>query len=143
MPEFGSNDIAISAPYFQIGESVANARYRWSCHDRGDEPFVILQWTLSGEGVYENGSGPVPVPPEHAFLAVVPEDSSYYFPPNSDVPWVFTWINFYGPLACDLARRFKKEFGSVIPLASRGAAAAAFRRLLALTAQSQLPDRAR
>jgi AraC-like DNA-binding protein len=104
---------------------------------------VILQWTVSGEGIYEDARGAVPVPPEHAFLAVVPEDASYYYPPDHDDPWVFTWINFYGPVACDLLRRFKNEFGAVMPLGSRGAAAAAFRRLLTLTAQSESPDRAR
>jgi AraC family transcriptional regulator of arabinose operon len=104
---------------------------------------VILQWTLSGEGLYEDENGPKPVPADHAFIAVVPERSAYYYPSTQQEPWVFTWINFYGSLAHDLLKRFQAEFGPVVPLSSRGAAAAAFRRLLTTAAQGTSSDRSR
>lgn len=138
-----SHDIAITVPYSNVGETVTSPRYRWNCFDRGDEPFVTIQWTLSGSGVYEDEHGPKPVPPEHAFIAIVPERAVYYYPPTNQEPWVFTWLNFYGSFACEIMRRFKAEFGPVVPLSSRGAAAASLRRLLAMTSPGEAPDRSR
>lgn len=141
--ESESRDIGISVPYFEIGQTISNSRYRWGCEDRGDEPFVIIQWTLSGEGIYEDNRGPIAVPSGHAFIAVIPERSSYYYSPAQQEPWICTWINLYGAFGCDLARKFKAQFGPVVPLSSRGATAAALRRLLTLTAQADKLDRSR
>jgi len=122
--------IELSVPYLQRREVVSNSRYRWNCWDRGKNPYVILQWTLSGEGVFEGKKGRFRVPADHAFIAVVPEPSSYYYPQDQREPWVFSWLNFYGSMACGLFLKLQAEFGPVIPLSSRGAAAAALRRLL-------------
>jgi AraC-like DNA-binding protein len=134
-------NIDISVPYFQANEMVSTPRYRWNCADRGAEPFVILQWTHSGEGVYENRRGAQRVPKDHAFVAVVPEDSSYYYPPDATEPWVFGWMNWYGAFACDLLRRFQARFGPVIPLSPRGGAAAALRRLVILSSRAGARER--
>ena len=120
-------DIALSMPFFRSSETVTSPKYRWLCHDRGTESFVILQWTLSGEGVFDGSQGPQRVRLGHAFLAVLPEKSTYYYPPEAREPWTFSWFNFYGTFACDLFRRFQLRFGPVIPLAPRGLAAAALR----------------
>ena len=134
-------DIALSMPYFRVKETVTTSRYRWGCHDRGTEPFVILQWTRSGEGVFENRRGAQRVPKDHAFLAILPERASYYYPPEARQPWVFGWYNWYGTFACDLFRRMQARFGPVIPLSSRGAAAAALRRLLAIAGEPVAAER--
>jgi AraC-like DNA-binding protein len=128
-------DIDISLPYFRDNQTAASPRYRWRCDDRGAEPFVILQWTQSGEGLFENARGAQRVPKDHAFIAVVPEHSSYCYPPDATAPWVFTWMNWYGAVACALFRRFQARFGPVIPLSPRGAAAAALRRVATLATQ--------
>ncbi len=135
-------DLAISLPYFQVDQIVTTPRYRWNCHERGAEPFVILQWTQSGEGIFEGSRGAQRVPKDHAFIAIVPERSSYHYPAEAREPWVFTWMNWYGTFACDLFRRLQRRFGPVIPLASRGGAAAALRRLLALAAEPASAERA-
>ena len=134
-------DIAFFMPYLKEKQTVTTPRYRWNCFDRGAEPFVILQWTLSGEGIYENRSGAQRVPKDHAFLAVVPERSSYYYPSDAREPWVFTWINWYGAFACEIFQQFQTRFGPVIPLSSRGAAAAALRRLMAIAADPTVQER--
>lgn len=136
-----ATDIEISAPYFHANEVVFTPRYRWNCHDRGAEPFVILQWTHSGEGVYENNRRAQRVLKDHAFLAIVTERSSYYYPPDGREPWVFSWINWYGNFACNLFRKFQERFGSVIPLSPRGGAAAALRRLLKPAIRTAAQDR--
>lgn len=140
MPSAASRDISLAPSYYKDEETITHPRYRWNCWERGDRPFVILQWTRSGAGVYENKQGRWPVPAHHAFVAVVPERSTYYYPAEARDPWVFTWVNFYGTLACDLFRKFQSEFGPVIPLSAQGASAAALRRLLTLTGRT---DRSR
>jgi AraC-like DNA-binding protein len=130
-----SADIALPMTYFRVNETITTPRYRWNCYDRGASPFVILQWTQSGEGVFENRRGALRVPKDHAFLAVLPERSSYYYPPEARAPWVVTWLNWYGSLACDLFRNIQARFGPVLPLSSRGAAAATLRRLMAAASE--------
>jgi AraC-like DNA-binding protein len=134
-------DIAFSMPYFRLKESISSPRYRWNCSDRGEERFVIMQWTHSGEGVFENRRGAQRVPKDHAFISLVPERATYYYPPEARDPWVFTWANWYGTLAYEIFRRFQARFGPVIPLSSRGAAAAAFRRLIALASEPAATER--
>jgi len=134
------NALIFSTPTVEQ-EVTTRSRYRWDSRHRGETPFVILQRTRSGEGVYENERERWPVPVDHAFIAVVPENSTYYYPPEGREPWAFTWMNFSGTLACTLFRAFQDEFGPVVFLASHGAAAAALRRLELLTARTEQTDR--
>jgi AraC-like DNA-binding protein len=124
-------------------EVTARSRYRWDSSNRGDSPFVILQWTHKGEGIYETEHERLPVPADHAFISVVPENAVYYYPPEGREPWAFTWINFRGTMAGTLFRAFQREFGPVVYLSPHGAAAAAFRRLEKLAATAVQPDRRR
>jgi AraC-like DNA-binding protein len=131
-------DPALSvASYYSDKERRASPRYRWNNWERGDQPFVILQWTLSGEGRFESARGVQPVPEEFAFVALVPGRSTYFYPPEGREPWVFSWLNFYGDLAYELFRAFETKFGPVIPLPRRSAAASALRRLFSLIAKSK------
>ncbi len=109
--------VLISAPFGRAHEAVASARYRWRCDGRGREPFVIVQHTLEGAGRFaRDGADPVAVPAGFAFVAVTPEPAGYDFPPGARGPWVFRWINFYGPMAVELWRRFRAAVGPVAPL---------------------------
>jgi len=119
----------------------ARSRYRWNAYDRGGNPFVIFQWTHSGEGVFECTRGQLRVPAEHAFVAITPERSTYYYPPDGYEPWAFRWMNFSGILAISLFKAFQDEFGPVVFLSSQGAAAAVLRRLTGLHSKTDQPDR--
>ena len=130
--------VELSVPYWQRKQIISSPRYSWNCWDRGKTPFVILQWTLSGEGLFAGQAGSFRVPAEHAFIAVVPERSTYSYPVENGEPWIFSWLNFSGSLACSLFHKLQAEFSPVIPLSSRGAAAASLRRLLSRGAS---PDR--
>jgi len=128
-PEY-RDSVWFSIPIFGEREAVTSHRYRWKCDDRGDDPFAIVQWTQEGEGVFVSERGTFKVPAGYAFVAIVPERSDYYYSPKGKQPWVFDWINVYGSVACEIFRKFRSEFGSVVPLPLQGAAAASFRGLL-------------
>jgi len=119
----------------------ARSRYRWDSFNRGGNPFVIFQWTQSGEGVFDCERGKLRLTEDHAFVAVVPEKSSYYYPPYGREPWAFRWMNFSGSLAITLFQAFQDEFGPVVFLSPQGAAAVALRRLQALVMKTGQQDR--
>lgn len=139
-PEF-IGSIWFSIPVFDAKETVSSPRYKWNCYDRGDDPFVIVQWTLSGEGIFECEKGTYKVPAGYAFVAIVSETSSYYYPPKAKEPWVFGWFNVYGSIACEIFRKFQSEFGPVVPLPLQSATATAFRRLITCLSNPEGPNR--
>jgi AraC-like DNA-binding protein len=109
-------DILISTPYACSHETVATSRYRWDCSNRGNEPFVILQYTLAGEGRFELAGRAHAVPAGHAFIALVPEGARYFYPAEARGPWSFLWLNYYGAWSVELWRGLREEFGPVIAL---------------------------
>jgi AraC-like DNA-binding protein len=131
--------LLISLPFAEKYDSAQSARYYWHSNQRGNEPFVIIQRTLTGSGVFEIGGKAWPVPPQSAFIAIIPENSIYYFPKEAEVPWSFSWINFYGALGVSLAREFRNTFGPVVPLPERTEAARRYHRL-ALPEDGKIPD---
>lgn len=117
-PFYSSEDLMLSCPFSGISEKVSSKSYFYDNSRRGEDCFVIIQRTESGRGVFQSGRRRDEVPPGFAFVAVVPERSRYYF--EASKPWVFTWINFYGGLALDLARAIRDAHGPVVPFPSDG-----------------------
>jgi AraC-like DNA-binding protein len=96
-------------------------RYRWDNRRRGTDPFVIMQLTLRGEGRFRDRDGKIhAVTPGHAFIALLPEDTAYFYPEDATRPWVFSWLNLYGDLALNLWRGLRDTAGPVVPLTRRG-----------------------
>jgi AraC-like DNA-binding protein len=133
--------IWFSIPVFSAKETVSSLRYKYNNLDRGDDPFAIVQWTQSGEGVFVCERGTFKVPAGYAFVSVVPEVSNYYYPPKAKEPWVFEWFNVYGSMACEVFRKFQAEFGPVVPLPLQSATATAFRRLITCLSNPEGPNR--
>ena len=106
----------IQVPFVKLRETHSSPRYHWDNAQRGDGPFVMLQYTKKGEGRFEFEGLIRPVPPGHAFVAVVPEKSRYFYPPDARAPWVFSWINFYGELGLRLWRELREQAGPVLAL---------------------------
>jgi len=96
---------------------------------------VIIQVTASGEGWWEEKGERTPVPPGHAFIAIVPEPSSYGYPPKGTNPWRFSWLNLYSPLALRLWSEFRQRFGAVLPLPVHSPAGLRHAALLGLLAK--------
>ncbi len=104
-------------PFGKSGEKEDSARYDWNNAARGDEAFVIFQYTYRGAGGFSLGGKEYAVPPGHAFIAILPEASRYYYPPQAREPWRFSWVNFYGDLALRLWGGLRERSGPVIALA--------------------------
>lgn len=132
--------LIVSVPYASAFEKRKNARYRWTCSERGNVGFVILQRTLSGRGLFDCQGIEHEVPAGHAFVSVVPEDAEYRYPADSKEPWAFDWINFYGKLAIDFWTQFRKDHGPVIPLEGRSIAGSALTRLIRSVEQRSFVD---
>jgi len=140
MTSFEDSLLGISAPFGEGFQKVTSSRYYWDNEQRSDEQFVIIQRTISGQGIFSWEGGRWSVPPEHAFLAVVPEKSSYHYPDAAAGPWTFSWVNFYGPLAALLGRGLRTLHGPVLPLPKRSAACAAFDSITAKAERRVVSD---
>ncbi|MFA7343720.1 MAG: helix-turn-helix domain-containing protein [Terrimicrobiaceae bacterium] len=122
-------------------EKRSNSRYYWECRNRGDNAFVILQWTRHGAGFFELEGRRQPVPESTAFLALVPESSAYGYPAGGRSPWVFSWLNVYGDFGVSLWRGFREKFGAVLPLAPASQAGLVLQHLLQRVATRADTDR--
>lgn len=125
-----SSLIRISSPFGVSFETTQTSRYQFSNDRRGAEPFVILQWTFSGAGAVHFQNKTHAVPANHAFLVIVPEESSYFYPPEAREPWSFGWINFYGELGIRLCRQLRDIYGPVLPLHPQSTAGLMLARLI-------------
>ncbi|MEI6377089.1 MAG: AraC family transcriptional regulator, partial [bacterium] len=90
--------------------------YLWNNERRGEESFVIFQYTRQGLGCLDFGGRTYSVPAGHAFIAITPEASRYYYPPEGKDEWVFSWINFYGNLAQRIWGELRECVGPVVKL---------------------------
>lgn len=117
-----ARSIIFSVPFAKWTESRQSPRYTFRNDERGQEQFVIIQWTHSGSGRVSFEDRTYPAGPEEAFILTVPEPSAYYYPAEGEAPWTFSWINFYSPIAVDFCRRFRAIHGPVIPLRRQGIA---------------------
>lgn len=120
------NFITIATPFGDLRERRSSSRYFWDNSQRGADPFVIIQRGLSGSGLFTWEGKSWEVPPDHAFIAIVPEHSAYGYPAEAKVPWEFSWLNFYGPLGTRLCREIRSLFGPVLALPSSSAAGKAY-----------------
>ena len=127
----------IYCPFRQNEQVVTSTRYVFDNTNRGDR-FVIIQRTISGYGIFETGANAYQVPAEHAFIALPPEKSIYYYPREATEPWRFSWINLYGDLAYSLMQQFRERHGPVVPLPSHTPAGG---RFLAMGGRADSVDR--
>lgn len=112
-------------------ESVRSSHYRWNCLHRGENPQIILQRTLGGEGRLRLGKEVARVEPGRVFVLAVPEDAEYWFDPAVADGWSFQWMNLEGAWTRDLWLGLRRRFGALPPMDPRGAAARAFSLLIA------------
>jgi AraC-like DNA-binding protein len=132
-------DGLIQVTFGRLGETHQSPRYRWDNRKRGTRPFVIVQQTERGAGVFEFEGRAYAVPAGHAFIALVPEDSRYFFPEGAEEAWRFSWLNFYGELALRLWGSWRDQAGPVTAFPT--GLQQRFRRLAARAARQDWRDR--
>ena len=132
--------LLMSAPFGNDSQSVNSPRYCWDNARRGEERFVILQWTLEGTGGFTLEGKSWLLLPGEVFIALVPEESSYCFPKHTTEPWKFAWLNFYGAFAISFVRKFREIYGPVLPLSPHSVAGAMFLRLAQVAEMRAFPD---
>jgi AraC-like DNA-binding protein len=114
--------------------------YHWDSRYRGNESYVIFQAGSSGEGCFEWKGQCHRVPAGHAFIAIVPENSCYYFPSGAAVPWEFSWINFRGRQGVELWSWLRDAYGPVIPFPRKSPAMAQLQHMLRQTTGNKTVD---
>ena len=134
------SDFLISTPFGNRYEVNSSPRYYWDSSKRGQEPYVILEWTLGGEGVFEWKGKANPVPKDSAFIAIVPEATKYYYPKQGREPWEVAWLDFYGPFSISIFRQLREAFGPVLPLPTKSAAGVMLTKLIETVAPRSTLD---
>jgi len=130
-----------SVPFGTGREVQHRGRYDWTCEGRGAIPFVILQYTLSGEGKFQAAGATYDVPAGSAFIAFVPERARYFHPPEAAEPWTFCWLNFYNRFGIQMWKNLRTRFGPVIKLPPTSTAGMNLVRLTRLVEQRKFADR--
>ncbi len=119
-------------------ERVKNESYFWDSSKRGNKPYVIVQQTLGGCGRIRFQGREFRVPPGSALVAIVPEESAYFFSKKDAPEWEFRWINFEGESAIHLWGGLRKRFGPVLNLQEGGEAGRMLGRLITDIANRKL-----
>jgi AraC-like DNA-binding protein len=88
--------------------------YRWDGRLRGQTPFTVLQYTISGMGTlrYENRS--LKIRPGEALLVVVPHNHCYWLEKGDE--WEFFWISMHGTEALRIHEMVLNMHGPVLKL---------------------------
>ncbi|CAN5394746.1 hypothetical protein BH09VER1_BH09VER1_08390 [soil metagenome] len=115
--------LTITIPTGNPRAVAASSRYRNDCRLRKGDQYVILQYTLAGEGKLRWKGREWSVPAGHALLCLVPERITYFYPKAAKEPWEFAWVNIYGELARYYSRALRHAHGPVLPLAMGSAPA--------------------
>lgn len=102
-----------------IGSEAQNtSSYLQECKRRADFPlYYTFQYTLSGEGFFEDASGRYRVPAGHGFLMQATNpDVVYGYPEGATEPWDFVYVEFRGGNASQLVSEMLEKFGPIYQL---------------------------
>ena len=98
---------------------VGDTTYWWHGEERGGNPahpFVIVQFTLSGWGCFEQDGKCHKIGAGNGFIAVVPSDHFYYLPEASP-DWRFIWLDVWHPYAVARLTALRDQTGPRLTVA--------------------------
>lgn len=96
-------------------EEICSPAYRFSGGQRRDLPHVIIQWTISGEGIFEFEGKPLRVGPGCGFICHSHDPrGTYYYPAEARQPWYFFFLQLVNADAA--AARIVDTYGPVFSL---------------------------
>ncbi|BDI34472.1 hypothetical protein CCAX7_65230 [Capsulimonas corticalis] len=102
---------------------VSGDSYYWDGLRRGGDPshpFLVLQYTVSGWGIYQEGGVTHRVEPGMAFLATIPSPHVYQHPSDSQ-NWSFLYLILLHPYVAQRLIERKKTSGPVFTMPDDGA----------------------
>ena len=136
--------MSASGQYLSVGleERPAGTAYYWDGLRRRvdpNRPYVVLQYTLAGWGIYEENGASDRIMPGEAFVAYVPSAHVYHLPPESP-GWTFFWVMFNHPTVVARIAQGKADGGAATELASDSPAVARLVRLFEGVCQGGFRD---
>jgi len=97
---------------FAVGhECVTEAAYYWDGLTRKDGPLLLLQYTVQGEGVYEEKGSSYRIEAGRAFLTEIPGQHRYYLPKEQH-EWEFYFMLLRPTMILPLWNEIKGGLGS-------------------------------
>lgn len=111
-------------------QTVKNDSYFWDNSKRGRKQYVIIHQTISGCGRLRLRGRTSRLQRGSVMIALVPEDSAYFFRAEDAPEWVFRWITFEGDSAMRLWAEMRRRFGPVLHLREEGGAGRALGKLI-------------
>ncbi|HEV7717822.1 MAG TPA: AraC family transcriptional regulator [Arsenicitalea sp.] len=98
-------------------EHAERSDYSWSGLKRGLTPFVVIQHTLSGQGMLDFQGRAVPLGPGDTMLVTIPHDHRYYLERGGD--WRFFYLVLSGQEVMRLAGEVIAAGGPILRLSPR------------------------
>ena len=88
-----------------------DASYSWDGRKRGQTPFTVLQYTISGAGNLRYGNRSYRIHPGEVMLVVIPHAHRYWV--ENGGRWEFFWISMHGAEALRIHREVLAAAGPV------------------------------
>jgi AraC family transcriptional regulator, arabinose operon regulatory protein len=132
------NDVLLELRAASPHEIATGPDYRWENIKRRP-PGLILQYTWTGEGRLERDKRMLPCGPGQALLMRQGDPTTYFYPPDSRVPWEYAWINFSG--AESLGEELIRRYGDIVDLDPDGETIGLFKQITRLYQRKGFLDR--
>ncbi|MCI8308082.1 MAG: AraC family transcriptional regulator [Lachnospiraceae bacterium] len=90
--------------------------YYYDNSNRTNYDGYIIQYTLSGYGVYESEGSLYNLEKNKGFITCVPNNSKYYLPNQKDSSWEYIYVHFSGSVAGQFYDEIKRVSGNTFTL---------------------------
>lgn len=93
-----------------------NENYYYNNQKRSNYTGYILQYTLSGSGMYESDDNIYTLDQNRGFITCVPNNSKYYLPHKKDHVWEYIYVHFNGSIAAQFYEEICNATGNTFTL---------------------------
>lgn len=121
-------------------QSTDSLHYGHEGYSRVDNGHVLFQFTLSGEGKFEQDGQTHRLLPGTGFAVNIPSAFRYYYDDSSRRPWEFIWLNAKGEDAVRMWDRILERNGPLISLRDSSPALDRFWELYRGVSEDQLTE---
>lgn len=122
-------------------ETRGDSSYSFNAATRSDKPHACLQFTLAGQGYYQDCNGRSALPVGWAWFNRIPGEFEYGYHPASPRPYELVYLSLAGPVATEWHERITRTFGHVLQLGIDSAVAPLMLSIAHAVEANTLPDR--